>query len=74
MAKRKATTRNQVYDNQQLSAALVRSWRDQFRKESRGGPLLLIIGGKVLEADDIFSNIAEAIDRLPRPNSTEAAR
>lgn len=41
---------------------VVRSWRDNFIKESNGVPLLLIVGGKVLYADQILANIACAVD------------
>jgi hypothetical protein len=43
-------------------AEIVRSWRDNFVKESNGIPLLLIVGGKVLYADQILSNIAFAVE------------
>jgi hypothetical protein len=60
-----------VVDNQQLAAQLVRSWRDNFIKESGGPdglPPLLIVGGKALMAADILTNIAAAIDLIPRPS------
>jgi len=56
-----------VYDNQHFAAQLVRSWRDNFIKEAEGLPPLLIVGSKCLCAADILSNIAEAIERIPRP-------
>lgn len=59
-----------VYDNQHGAARLVRSWRDNLLKESSGLPLLLIVGGKVLIAEDLFTNIAHAIDALPRTPTT----
>jgi len=61
--------RSVTYDNQHLAAQLVRSWRDNFIKEATGLPLLLIVGGKCLFAADILSNIAEAIERIPRPTT-----
>lgn len=61
-----------VYDNQQRAAGLVRSWRDNLVKESNGVPLLLIVGGKVLMADDLLTNIAVAIDLLPRAATSDA--
>lgn len=63
-----------TYDNQQFAAQLVRSWRDNFILESQGLPPLLIVGGKVLLAADILTNIAAAIDALPRPPTGEAGR
>lgn len=61
--------KNLVIDNQMLAAQLVRSWRDNFIKESNGISPLLIVGGKCLMATDIFTNIAVAIDNIPRPKS-----
>lgn len=61
-----------VYDNQQRAAALVRSWRDNLVKEGKGLPLLLIVGGKVLMAEEILANIAAAIDLLDRPRTVMA--
>jgi hypothetical protein len=58
-----------VFDNQQRAAQLVRSWRDNLVKEGDGIPLLLVVGGKVLMAEDILTNIAAAIDDLPRPTT-----
>jgi hypothetical protein len=59
-----------IYDDQARAAQIVRSWRDQFIKESNGVPLLLIVGSKVLMAEDILTNIAYAIDHAPRPETT----
>ena len=59
-----------VIDNQVLAAQLVRSWRDNFIKESNGLPPLLCVGGKCLMAVDIFTNIAAAIDAIPRTKAT----
>lgn len=56
-----------VFDNQQRASALVRSWRDHLVTEGNGLPLLLIVGGKVLMGEDILTNIAAAIDGIPRP-------
>jgi hypothetical protein len=55
-----------VFDNQQRAAQLVRSWRDNLVREGNGLPILLIVGGKILMAEEIFTNIAMAIDDLPR--------
>lgn len=58
-----------IYDNQQQAANLVRNWRDNFIKEAGEIPPLLIIGGKVLYLSEILTNIAYAIESIPRPNS-----
>ena len=60
-----------IIDNQALAAQLVRNWRDNFIKESKDIPPLFIIGGKILYAVDIFTNIAMAIDNIERVKATK---
>jgi hypothetical protein len=50
-----------IYTQSHRNADLLRSWRDNLIRESNGVPLLLIVGGKVLQADALLTNIAHAI-------------
>lgn len=49
------------------AAARVESWRDNFIRETRGLRPLLLVGGKVLYADETLTNIAIAIREIPFP-------
>lgn len=41
---------------------VVRSWRENLIRESRGIPPLMVVGGKAIEVEGYLANLAVAVD------------
>ena len=57
-----------------LAGDTVRSWLANLQKENKGIPVLIIVGGKALDGDGYFKNLAYAVEANAAPPTEARAR